>query len=203
VPPLICVKGVAVQPPQHRRMADDPQQLVFGERSLTKVAGIYRSRESADAARSRLLEVGWPASHAVLLTPDDGRRARRDLLARKVEPEPRGIWKTIVRAHVVAGAVGLAVGVGTWAALLAAGNVLVSSAPVASGAAIVFIATAFGGMAGGLIALRPDHAQLITALRSALREGRFAVVAHPTDEAQAAAAEAALRSGADHVERTL
>ena len=37
---------------------------------------------------------------------------------------------------------------------------------------------------GGLLALRPDHVWLITAVRSALKKNQWAVVVHPTDADQ-------------------
>lgn len=184
-------------------MAADSGQVVFGERSLTKVAGIYATLEKAEAARAGLLGAGFAAGRVVLLTPEDARHRSRGRLARKLEPETHGIWKTIVRAHAVAGGIGLLLGVGLWAALLVADNVLVASSRVLSLTALAFLGVAFGGMAGGLVALRPDHAALITSLRAALRDGRHAVVAHLSSEDGAKTAEAALQPGAERVEKTL
>lgn len=183
-------------------MSADPGQVVFGERSLTKVAGIYATREKAEAARTGLLNAGFAAGRVVVLTPEDARHRSRGRLARKLEPETHGIWKTILRAHAVAGGIGLLLGVGLWAALLFAGNVLVTSSRVLSLTALAFLGAAFGGMAGGLISLRPDHAALITSLRAALRNGRHAVVAHPLTEDGAKAAEAVLQPGAERIEKT-
>jgi hypothetical protein len=51
-----------------------------------------------------------------------------------------------------------------------------------------------GGMAGGLLTLRPDHALVIRQIRSALKQGRWAVVVHPRDGGRADAACATLQA---------
>lgn len=177
--------------------------VVIGERSPTKVVGFYRNGEAAKSARTRLLGAGWRDEQVVVLGPDDGRVARRAVLARKLEPEPHGIWRTIVRAHLVTGAVGLVIGVAIWGALLGSGQRLVASSPTLAFVAIVFLTTTLALLVGGLIALRPDHARVITSVRSALRGGGWAVVVHALDGGQAERAEADLRAGSERVERTL
>jgi hypothetical protein len=54
--------------------------------------------------------------------------------------------------------------------------------------------TFFGMLLAGLVSLRPDHGIVVGQLRSALRRGRWAVVAHPSSEAHARAALAAFRA---------
>ena len=69
--------------------------------------------------------------------------------------------------------------------------------------AIVGFSTTFGLMAGGFIALRPDHIFLISQLRSALRENRWVVVAHPVNREQAARAKSLLLQSQAEVHSTL
>ena len=178
--------------------------MVFGERSLTKVAGLYPPERAARDAQARLAgRRGWEPSQVRLLGPDDARMSRRSILSRKVEPESQGIWRTIVRAHVVAGLAGVLLGAGGWYLFWRAGNRLLAASPGLSLLAAVFFGAVFGLLVGGLIALRPDHARLITLLRTALRGGGWAVVAHAQDDDQAEDAARALRPGSERIERTL
>ena len=180
------------------------QQLIFGERSLTKVASIYSTAQGAEDARVRVLRSGdWAVGQVVLLTPADARMSRREIMARKMEPESRGIWRTILRAHLFGAVVGVAVGAGAWWWLLSMGNRFIGSSPGLSLVAFAFFGTIFGLMFGGLISLRPDHTRLIAVIRSALRSGRWAAVVHPFDAKQAEDAVQLLRAGSEQVERTL
>lgn len=180
------------------------RRLIFGERSITKVAALYASAQGADEARARLLRSGrWRESQVVRLDPADGRKSRSAVLARGIEPESEGIFRTILRAHLFTGAVGLAIGVLAWLALRYRGQTLVVGSPLLSFIALAFFATVAGLIVGGLISLRPDHSRLITLVREALRLGQWAIVAHPFDEEQAAAAVEILRADSVAVERTL
>jgi len=78
-----------------------------------------------------------------------------------------------------------------------------ASSPLLAFIAIVGFSTTFGLMAGGFIALRPDHIFLISQLRSALRENRWVVVAHPVNREQAARAKGLLLQSQAEVHSTL
>lgn len=180
------------------------KHLIFGERSLTKVAGIYSTAQGADDARARVLHSGtWADGQVVLLTPADAKMSRRGIMSKKMEPESRGIGRTILRAHLFTAFVGIAVGVGAWGLLVYVGNRLIGGSPGLSFIAFAFFGTVFGLMLGGLISLRPDHTHLITVVRSALRSGQWAAVVHPFDEKQAEEAVDLLRTGSLQIERTL
>lgn len=72
------------------------QHLIFGERSLTKVAGIYSTAQGAENPRARVRRGGaWTDGQVVLLTPADAKMSRRGIMAKKMDPESRGIWRTI------------------------------------------------------------------------------------------------------------
>src|ERR1017187_5462779 len=201
---FVADQGMKKSPWQQWPMSTGFQQLIFGERSLTKVAGIYSTAQGAEDARARVLRGGnWADSQVVLLTPADARTSRRGIMARKMEPESRGIGRTILRAHLFTAVVGLAVGAAAWCLLLYMGNQLIGSSPGLSFVALAFFGTVFGLMLGGLISLRPDHARLITVVRSALRSGQWAAMVHPFDEKQAEEAVELLRAGSQQVERTL
>jgi len=180
------------------------KHLIFGERSLTKVAGIYSTAQGAEDARARVRRGGaWADGQIVLLTPADAKMSRGEIMAKKMEPESSGIRRTILRAHLFTGFVGIALGAAVWGLLMYIGNGLIGGSPGLSFVAFAFFGTVFGLMLGGLISLRPDHARLIAVVRSALRSGQWAVVVHPFDEKQADEAVDLLRAGSQQVERTL
>ncbi|SFE03316.1 hypothetical protein [Paracidovorax konjaci] len=184
---------------------DHLMQGMFGERSLTKVAGIYTERDQAEAMVGRALRLpGMQRTQVRLLGPQDARASRRDLFGRQLEPEQAGIWRTIVRSHVVTGLAGAVAGVLFHAWLLRGGQPMVASSPLLAFIAIVGFATTFGLLFGGLVSLRPDHIRLISHVRSALRAGHWAVVVHPTDSHQALVSQDLLEgSGAAQVVSTL
>ena len=164
-------------------------QGLFGEKSLTKVVGIFDSEAAARAAAVSLAEAARLAPDQVrTLSPHDEHGQRDKLLGRKMEPEGRGIVRTLVRAHLVLGALGAAAGVALYAALRASGQPAILASPRLSLAAIVGLACVFGLLLGGLLSLRPDHVKLITDIRTALTAGSWAVVAHPVDATQTQAA---------------
>lgn len=180
-------------------------QGMFGEKSLTKVAGIYTERDQADAMVGRALRLpGMQRTQVRLLGPQDARASRCDLVARSLEPEQAGIFRTLVRSHLVTGIAGAVVGVLFYAWLLRGGQPMVAGSPLLAFVAIVGFATTFGLMAGGLVTLRPDHIRLISQVRSSLRAGYWAVVIHPTDSHQALVSQDLLQgSGAEKVISTL
>ena len=75
--------------------------LLFGERSLSKVAGLFdtadEARVAVDSVRS---ETGMSDGQVLLVQPND------TAFGRKLEPEQRRIPATLIRTHVVFGALG-------------------------------------------------------------------------------------------------
>lgn len=184
-------------------MATGIRKLIFGERSITKIAALYASPSEADAARARMLAAGWSQMQVVRLNPADARESRRSILGRGMAPESHGIFRTLLRAHLFTGIVGLAVGVAAWLTVRTARHPFIADSPTLSLIAFAFFGTVVGLMVGGLISLRPDHSRLINNVRESLRSGDHAVIAHPFDEKQAEQAVETLRSGSRRVERTL
>lgn len=177
-----------------------PRRVALGEESITKVVGFYGTQEDASTAHAGLAQANIAS---VLLSPSVVHRRRQDFLSRSFEPESRGIWHTIIRAHLLAGVVGAVVGLCVWGVLKAQGQSLVISSPLLSLIFIVFMTTALGLMAGGLIALRPDHSVVFQEVRTALERGSYAVVAHPTDSASVDVAARLLEAKSQRVVRTL
>lgn len=179
-------------------------QGLFGERSLTKVAGLFAQKSQAEASAEQVVRAGGLAPAQVrLLGPQDARNARRELLGRAVEPESVGIAKTFVQTHLVGGMAGAVAGLGLYLWFLRAGHPMIASSPVVAFIAIVGFATTFGLLAAGLLTLRPDHIRLITRVRSALRHDQWAVVAHPTSPEQTQRVRQVLEKNATEVVATL
>lgn len=169
-----------------------------GESSDSKVAAMFdserRARRTAQALRRAL---GLKQSQVQVISPHVQHPDR------KLEPEGRGIMRTIVIAHVKLGAIGLVAGALVFAALYAAGLGLVTSSPGFAAALIIGYGGVFGLMAGGLVSLRPDHDPYIHKVRDALGEGRSAVVVHAFDSAQRDAAKRTLDAEGGDTIRTL
>lgn len=167
-------------------MADAPRSK--GELSPHKVAAIFddaaRARQAADSVRTAL---GLAPAHVRVVTPDTRRPGRA------VEPESRGIFAVMLRAHAVLGVVGLLAGLLIFWTLWRMDLPLITQNPVAAGGAIVFFATMAGLMLGGLATLRPDHDVYVMSVLDACRDGRSAAIVHARTSEELDAARAHLQ----------
>jgi hypothetical protein len=179
------------------------KRAFFGEKSITKVAGLFASRTDADNAVRALLDASTLAASQVrVLGPKDGETARDAVLDRAVEPEQRGIWRTIIRAHATMAVLGLLAGVLVYAALMVSGSPALQGTGGLGFMVFAGFGIMFGLILGGLLALRPDHGRVIHLVRRGLQGGEWAVVAHPRDAGQTHQAVASLTSGSLRVVRS-
>ena len=171
---------------------------VTGEASDTKVAAIFDNEGSARRIAAMLRrQLRLRPSQVQVITSGDRHPGR------KMEPEDRGIFRTMVIAHVRLGLVGAAVGAVLFALLYLSGLALVTSSPGFAAAVIIAYGAVFGLMAGGLVTLRPDHDPYIQRIHRALKQGRSAVVVHAFDAGQRKAAQQALDEQGGETIRTL
>lgn len=178
------------------------KEAIFGESSVTKVAGLFSSQADARRAAESMTRRGTFRERQVsVLGPADPPAS--DRVSRSLEPEIDGIGITLVRAHVLAGLLGGGLGVGVYSVLLSVDSPMVLSSPGISLIAMMMLGTAFGLLAGGLVSLRPDHNRVGYAVRRALRRGQWAVIVHPVDRRQVDLAKARLARGSYKVVRTL
>jgi hypothetical protein len=176
-------------------MSDIP---LTGEVSNSKLAAVF---DDAPAARAAAATVAGQAdlqpAQVKVVTPDEPDPGL------KLEPEGRGIWHTILTAHLWLGLVGVTAGVVVFAAMLWAGVPVVVASPGYGLLAMAFL----GGMAGlllaGLLALRPDHDRYIQATRTAMKQQRSTVVVHALSAEQAETAAQTLTALGAKVTRTL
>lgn len=161
------------------------KQILFGEQSLTKIAAIFDSRSRAETTALRLRQAaGMSDAQIKLVGPEDTAGVVDAPISRKLEPESSGIWHTILRAHVVTGLLGMALGALFYLGLWIMGNTSVSSQPVLMLFVSLFFGTIFGMLIGGLLSLRPDHYRVMAAVRKAIKRGGWAVISHPVNHTQ-------------------
>lgn len=161
------------------------KQLFFGEQSLTKIAGIFESRVKAETTVLRLRQAaGMSEAQVKLVGPQDPMGSVDPSLSHKLEPESSGIWRTVLRAHLVTGIIGMTMGAMLYLSLYLAGNESVLSHPLVALVVMLFFGGIFGLLFGGLLSLRPDHYWVMAAVRKAIKRGRWAVISHPVNHDQ-------------------
>lgn len=150
-----------------------------GEHSDSKVAVIVAGEASARTIAGNLQrDLGLQDRQVVVVTPHTRR------VGRALEPEARGILHTILIAHYKLGIVGLLAGILLFAVLYGLGIEAVTQSPGLAIAVIASFGIVFGLMAGGFVALRPDHDPYVQGVLTALQEGQCAVVVHALDDAE-------------------
>ena len=175
----------------------NPAMQLFGERSLTLVAATFGDRGSAVRAADALRALSPRKRGIFLIAPRDPR------LGRKMEPESRGIWHTLLRSHAWLGLLGPAAGLVVAAVVLATGWPAALASPNAT-LAVGAVYGIFVGMLGaGLLTLRPDRARVIAQVREASEHGHWSVVSHPVTTHDVEVARDTLASGGGHVMRSL
>ena len=171
---------------------------VTGEVSNSKVAAVFDRGTTARAAAAAVAEaIGLEPAQVTVITPDEPRADAR------LEPESRGIWRTIVVAHLRLGIAGAVLGVLAFGLLQWRGVPFIVQSPWASALVLVGFGAVAGLFLGGLVALRPDHDRYIQATHDAMDARRTTVVVHAfSSQQQEAAAEFLAARGAE-VTKTL
>lgn len=174
------------------------ESALTAEVSNTKVAGIFANATAARAQAARLRDaLQLSEAQVQVVTPADPRPGH------KLEPESHGIFRTMIRAHVVLGLTGAVVGALAFAVLFAMRIPFIVNSAVMAAAVLVAFGTVAGLMFGGLVTLRPDHDPFILKVQQALGEGRSAVVVHAFSRDEGAQARELLQDASDDVVSTL
>lgn len=169
-----------------------------GEASDHKVAGIFHGTEALQECRHRLVEsLGLKDDQVKTLNAGD--RPDGEVL----EPESRGIWHTLIRAHVWLALAGAVIGALVFLLLLALDVTFVVRNALASFALLVAFCTVGFSMIGGAVTLRPDHTPYIVKVKAALDNDRHVLVIHATDREQMNAAREILEPAANETVATL
>lgn len=160
-------------------MATDSPGVVFGERSTSKAAATFASETAARHAADQLRSVlGLGQAQVQVITPNDRNAGR------KLQPEDKGIERTLIRTHAVMGAAGLVLGLVVFGVLWAMGVAMIVNSPYMSLGSLLVFGLVGGLMFGGFLSLRPDQDAYIRTVYDAMGDGRSAVVVHAFSEEQ-------------------
>lgn len=163
--------------------------MVIEEQYPHAVAGRFSDEQKARQGITALREqIGLDPQQIKLLKPGDGR------LSRKLEPESRGIFRTLLSAHLWAAISGFVVGIALAVLMILFGPSLTANNPLFTVIAFAWVGTLAGAMLGGLITLRPDREHLTMSARKSSKEGDWTVVAHCASAEEKAAAESQLET---------
>lgn len=169
-----------------------------GEESNHKVAGIFGDVGRMQQCRDQLVSsIDQVEQRLEPLGP--GQASPAWLL----EPESRGIWHTLVRAHVWLGLAGVIVAGLLFVLMTALDVAFVVQNPWAAAISLLVFGAIGGGLLGGLVTLRPDHTPYITRVRAALDEKRHILVIHAADRQQMNAIRQCVERHADETVATL
>lgn len=168
-----------------------------GETSNHKLAAVFDDRADAEEATRAVAAETSLAADQLAVVDADAAQTNRKLL-----PESHGIWRTLIRSHVVLGAVGALTGIGLFVSLYMLGARFVTDNPLLAAMVFVHVLTLFGLMVGGLTTIRPDQVPYVRVARKALREGHVVVLVHAQSGSELSAARDVLKQPALKAVRT-
>jgi hypothetical protein len=178
-------------------MAAHPSPIT-GELSNSKVAAVFPNEVVAlQAGQEVAAALSLGSAQVQVIGPAEHHPGRI------LEPESRGIFRTIVIAHVRLGIAGAVIGLLAFAGLYAARLPFIVNSPVAAALVLLFFGGLGGLMLGGLVSLRPDHDRYVEATRDAMDAGKTTVVVHAFSAEQAGRAAEFLRAQGGEVTSTL
>jgi len=155
-----------------RRNMFEHDDAVLGENYSHKISAEFETQIAASSAAESLESAGIPIGQIRVIQPHDPN------MGHKVEPDDQGIARSLVKAHVMFGLIGLVVGLVIAAVLVTVGPALTRSSPLMTFIALGFVCPVLGLLLAGAVSLRPDHDLLIEKARMATDGGRWTVVAH-------------------------
>lgn len=171
---------------------------VTGELSNHKLAAVFPHEGAARAAAQAVAtSLSLGAAQVQVIAPDEPHPGR------KLEPESRGIARTILVAHARLGIAGAVAGLLLFVVLYLAGVAFIASSPLAAALALLFFGAIAGLLLGGLVSLRPDHDRYVGTTREAMAAGATTVVVHAFSADQRDRAADVLRARGGHVTSTL
>jgi hypothetical protein len=181
-------------------MEDYPMSanIISGERFDHKIAAVFASESEALDATERLRRnTRVRDAQIFILNPHDPHTGK------SLEPEDKGIRKTLVRSHIGLGLAGAVAGLLLFALLMAIGIAFVVNNAYTTALILLVFGAVAGMMLAGLLSLRPDHEAYLINAREALKEGKFVVAVHAASSEQQQEAEKILDQEADDTTRSL
>ena len=163
-----------------------------------KIAGVYTQEAGAKHAINLLQNAGgFSADEVTLVAPNDVN------FGEKIEPDNKGIARTLLGSHIILGACGLVFGLIIAGILSLYGPALTTSSPVMVFIALPTLGAFIGLLVAGAVSLRPDHDPLINQTRDATNHHKWTVVVQIKDDAQIQQAKKLLQASATTVTETL
>lgn len=166
----------------------------IGESSRHQLAAVFESRSGALRALRQLAAQTSMDGKQIRVLDSESTEAERQLL-----PESHGIERTLVRSHIVFGAIGAWFGILLFLVLNASGLPFVADNPIAAFLVLLHVSTLSGLLIGGLISLRPDQVPYIRIAREALRARKYVVVVHAKSAAELGQARGVVEGPAEQV----
>ncbi len=158
-----------------------------GEHFDHKMAAIFSSdADATQAAEAVRAATDLSGRQVIVARPGDRH------LGRELEPEDRGIWRTLVRSHIWLAVAGAVTGLLLFLLTFFSGVPFVTQNVIWAVGVFIAYGTLVGAMVGGLGTLRPDHIPYIRAAKSALKEGKYVVTVHAETPSQMQAAKCRL-----------
>lgn len=159
-----------------------------GEKTSHKVTAVFETATEANAAAKELHEAtSLSQDQITILGPGDKHPGQ------ELEPEDKGIWATLVRAHIGLGIVGAIIGFLVFLLLNASGLPFIAQNTLIAGIVLSVLGLFCGLLLAGAFTLRPDHAPYLVKAQSALRRGKYVVAAHASSSEQRNEAQALLK----------
>lgn len=156
-----------------------------GENSVSKVIGLYTDPRDAQAAARKVLALpGMDSNQVRLLGPEDAENAHHGILGRGLKPAQRSLVQTIAHTPVALGVAGASLGALLFWRFMRNEWPLVTGSPWLAALALVMCGGIFGLLLGSALSLPADHVQLIDSVHSALANGGWALVLHPSSTEQ-------------------
>lgn len=152
---------------------------VSGEAIDHKLAAVFDNDADAQHSAEAVLE-------ATSLDPDQVKVVRPGDThpGWELEPEDRGIWRTLVRSHLWLGLLGALTGLAVFMVLFMIGVGFIVDNGLVAAAVLAALFAVLGLLLAGLVTLRPDHMPYIVTAQSALRAGKTVVAVHARDRNQ-------------------
>ncbi|MDT8386572.1 MAG: hypothetical protein RQ736_03610 [Thiogranum sp.] len=171
---------------------------IFGEKYLSRVAAEFATGEQAREAADRLVrQSGLSSTQVRIVKPND------PAVEKKLEPETRGVARTLVLAHVVLGIAGFLLGLLIASILVTTDIRAFTSNPLYTYGVLAGFGTIGGLLLGGFFTLRPDHDVVTAWVQDAARSGQWFVVVHARDHDEEQRARDVLKDMSDNVVGTL
>ncbi|WP_017443817.1 hypothetical protein [Gayadomonas joobiniege] len=157
-----------------------------------KVSAVYPTREQTESVAKHLKEEAHLTEQDIKIVPPQD-----DSLHNKLQPEDKGVRKTLSSTHIILAALGATFGFLVATYLDFSGVTFVLEQPFVSYAVLCIIFAMLGMFAAGLISLRPDQDPLMQSARDANQHNKWVLIVHAKNKIQSSQAKSIMRTQAE------